>query len=125
VRPKLLDFVALAVAVGVIAAISVRVYGGGGRPVVEVRGAYSQEWVFPLDSEESLKVRGPLGDTEVVISGGAVRIVESPCPEKICIRTGAISRPGQTIACLPNQVIVVIRGESRAHPGEQVDAFSW
>lgn len=118
-RLRILDFVAFALAVAIIAGIAAGVYGGDGRPVIEIRGA-SQEWVFPLDSEQSLAVEGPLGQTVVRISGGQVRVLSSPCPEKICVKTGAIARPGQTIACLPNRVFIVIRGSSR----EQVDAFS-
>jgi hypothetical protein len=109
--------------VATIAVIAARVYGGGGQPVIEIKGP-SQEWVFPLDTRQTLEVEGPLGDTIVEISGGAVRVVDSPCPEKICVKTGQISRPGQTIACLPNRVFVVIRGVPRDESGEEIDAFS-
>lgn len=100
--------------------MAVRVYSGSGRPVIEVRGP-SGQWIFPVDSRQTLEVEGPLGTTLVEIQGGSVRVVDSPCPEKICIRTGSISRPGQTIACLPNRVIVVIRGGT----GDEIDAFSF
>jgi hypothetical protein len=65
-------------------------------------------------------VPGPLGDTVVVIENGSVRVVSSPCPEKICIKTGRISKPGQWIACLPNKVFISIRGRR----SEQPDAIS-
>jgi len=69
-------------------------------------------------------VEGPLGATVVEITPGSVRVVDSPCPEKICVKTGSISRPGETIACLPNRVFVVIRGASREEGAGDVDAFS-
>ena len=103
--------------------IALQVYGSGGRAVIEVRGD-AQHWVFPLDSTETLEVQGPLGTTTVEISPGSVRVLDSPCPEKICVKTGSISRPGQTIACLPNRVFVVIRGASGDDEGGEADAYS-
>ncbi|MBN1836501.1 MAG: NusG domain II-containing protein [Spirochaetales bacterium] len=100
--------------------VAVRVYGSEGTPVIEVRGA-SESWLFPLDSRQTLEVPGPLGITTVEIADGSVRVVDSPCSEKTCIKSGSISRPGQTIACLPNRVFVVIRGRAR----EEIDAFSF
>jgi hypothetical protein len=119
-RLKSLDLLLFALALGIIALIAVKVYATTGTPVVRISGS-GQEWVFPLDAEETLRVPGPLGDTVVRIHDGSVRVLDSPCPEKICVATGAVSRPGQTIACLPNRVLVVIRGQAR----EEVDAFSF
>jgi hypothetical protein len=123
IRPKALDFIVLALALGVIALIALRVYASGGQPVIEIRGD-TQEWVFPLHSRETVEVSGPLGNTIVEVTPGAVRVVDSPCPEKICVKSGSISRPGQTIACLPNRVFVVIRGDPRDQGGAGIDAFS-
>ena len=79
-----------------------------------------QQWIYPLDGEVTLRIPGPLGDTMVVIEDGTVRVTSSPCPEKICIKTGRISKPGQWIACLPNRVFISIRGRR----SEQPDAIS-
>ncbi len=48
---------------------------------------------------------------EMVIQTSAertIRVLESNCPDKICVNTGAVSRDGQSIACLPNHVIIKI-----------------
>ena len=90
-----------------------------GAPAAGALGA-EQQWIYPLDSEATVRVPGPLGDTVVVIRDGAVQVASSPCPEKICIKTGRISKPGQWIACLPNRVFISIRGRRR----EQPDAIS-
>jgi hypothetical protein len=111
---KWLDLAALAAALAVIALVSVRAYGHGtGAAAVHLRGP-GQEWVFPLDQDRTLSVHGPLGDTVVELRGGQARVLSSPCSEKICVRTGAIARPGQWIACLPNRVFLDIQGSSRA-----------
>jgi len=39
-----------------------------------------------------------------------VWVSASDCPTQDCVRTGAISRPGQSIVCLPEQVIVKLVG---------------
>jgi len=59
---------------------------------------------------------------QVVIENGSVRVISSPCPEKICILTGAISRPGNWIACLPSGIFLRIEGKSR---GGEPDAVTF
>ncbi len=75
--------------------------------VIEASGA---QWIYTLDQDRVERVRGPLGDTIVVIRDGAARVESSPCPDKLCVLAGAISRPGQWVACLPNKVMVRIGG---------------
>lgn len=44
------------------------------------------------------------------IEGRKARILESNCPDKICVKTGYISKAGESIICLPHKVIVEITG---------------
>ena len=46
----------------------------------------------------------------VVIENGAVSVTESDCPDGVCVNSGAISREGQAIVCVPAGVIVRIGG---------------
>ena len=48
---------------------------------------------------------------KVVVSDGAVWVAEADCPDKLCEKCGAISRSGETIVCLPNQLVVSIPGK--------------
>jgi hypothetical protein len=121
IRVTPLDFAAFGLALAVVALVAVRVYAGSnGAPAVHLRGQ-RQEWIFPLDSDRTVAVPGPLGDTVVQIRRGQARVLSSPCPEKICVRSGAIARPGQWIACLPNRVFIDIQ----AGPRDTVDAYSF
>jgi hypothetical protein len=63
-----------------------------------------------------------LGDTLVEIRGKAVFIEASPCRNKTCIAAGSIDKPGQWLACLPNEVFVSIEGR-RADEGLDATAF--
>ncbi len=116
-----LDILAVALCLAVVAVVAARAYGARGeRALVELDGRDGQ-WLYPLESSRTVLVAGPLGETTVVIAGGKVRVTDSPCPEKICVRTGAVSRPGQFIACLPNRVFVAVKGA----PEGAIDAYSF
>lgn len=138
VRIRALDISIFVLALMVIGLISLQTYvRGGGTPEITIEAAgvpaagapaadrdaaasTEKQWIFPLDAQTTLRVPGPLGETVVVIEEGSARVVSSPCAEKICIKTGRISKPGQWIACLPNRVFISIRGRR----SEQPDAIS-
>lgn len=52
-------------------------------------------------------------DFEFEIKDGAIRVAKSPCRNKICVHTGFISNPAQTIACLPEKMLVKIKGKEK------------
>jgi hypothetical protein len=68
---------------------------------------------YPLDSDQTIRVAGPLGESVVRIEKGKVRMESSPCPEQICQSMGSISRIGSSIACLPNRIFIRIDGQTR------------
>lgn len=41
-----------------------------------------------------------------------IRFKHSECPDKVCVLTGWITKPGQTAVCLPSGIIVKIIGET-------------
>ena len=48
----------------------------------------------------------------VTATGGAVSVTQSDCPGQDCLHTGRITRAGQSIVCLPEQVIVTLEGKT-------------
>ena len=48
---------------------------------------------------------------EVTVSGGEVSVTDSDCPDRICVKTGRISKDGQSIVCIPARVVIRITGE--------------
>ena len=48
----------------------------------------------------------------VTAAGGAVSVTQSDCPGQDCLHTGRITRAGQSIVCLPEQVIVTLEGKT-------------
>ena len=118
---KPLDFAALALSVGVAVFFAVSVYGGAVQPsLVSIQSEGGTE-VYPLGEDRTVAVAGPLGDTIVEIDGeGHAAVVESPCPNKLCIQAGRLSRQGDWSACMPNKVFVRIDGGAAQEGG--VDA---
>jgi len=61
---------------------------------------------------------------EIKADKGA-RILDSDCPAKICVHTGWIRMPGETIVCLPNKILLEIQGtkeEYDASPTNNLEA---
>ena len=48
----------------------------------------------------------------LVIENGACAITEADCPDKLCVGMGKIHYSGQSIICLPHQVVIAIVGEN-------------
>ncbi len=69
----------------------------------------TQEFVYPMDKEQSIKVQGRIGSTEIEIKNGKFRFVYSECSGGQCMKSGWISLPMMPIVCLPNGVSVVIK----------------
>lgn len=53
-------------------------------------------------------------EIKVEIKNNSIRIVESDCPHRICVHSGAISRPGEIIVCVPNKVMIEIQGKDES-----------
>ena len=71
-------------------------------------------------SEDGIReVTGPLGVTRIEVRERRVRVLSSPCPQKLCQRAGWIGSAGEMVVCLPNEVVVRLPGR---RPG--VDALS-
>ena len=50
------------------------------------------------------------GHITLLIEQGGVFVEYADCPTQSCVRTGKITRAGESIVCLPNRVIVTLEG---------------
>ena len=68
----------------------------------------------PLAENESSRftLQGKNGPFTVETQAGRIRIVESTCPDKFCVKRGWISSPGESIICVPYEVIIYFDTES-------------
>jgi hypothetical protein len=70
----------------------------------------------------TIEIRTERGYDRLRVHDNGIEVVESDCPEKICISMGFIDRVGETIICLPNRMIVEIVGDGGDRL--EVDAIS-
>lgn len=95
-----------------------RVYG-----VVEVNSVFAQKISLGEDGPIlRFNVEGFLGDTLLEVQNNKIRILDSSCPDKDCVRQGWISRPGQVLVCLPNRVVVKIQSDDTE---DELDGISF
>ena len=88
----------------------------GGTVTVQIDG----EAVMELPLSEDLQI--VLGEGEhintLVIRDGKAQVVDASCPDRICVRQGAVQYAGESIVCLPHKLIVTVEGG----PPSDVDA---
>lgn len=109
------DRLVLYALVGVGVVLLAAAHGGGAAPAggtarIDAAGGWSR--VVPLDENARYEVPGPLGPSVVEVRDGAVLMSSSPCPGRVCERMGPARRPGESIVCVPNGVVVVVGGDA-------------
>ena len=87
-------------------------FGGSGEWVrVTLRGEVYGEYPLKEDREVSIEGRNYLR-----IRGGEADMVSADCPDQICVHSRPISKQGESLICLPNQVVVtILSGERSAY----------
>lgn len=112
-RPGWGDLVAAAVVVlTALALLAVRAWlAPDGREAVVTTPDGS--FVLPLDEDTVRTVDGNDGIAVVIaVEDGSVRFVSSGCPDQICVRSGSLTKAGDTAACVPAGVSVRLMGEA-------------
>lgn len=57
-----------------------------------------------------VNARGEIGVMTIEIADDSVKVVDSPCKDKYCMKQGEIDSPGESIICLPGKVKITIQG---------------
>ncbi len=114
---RALDYVALLVAFAVIIVFSYAAAGGGEGQQVNIESEEGN-FVYPLNEDRELTLKGPLGTTDIEIRDGRIRVVRDPGPQQICVRQGWIERSGEWLACLPSRIFIQVTGAN----DEDIDA---
>lgn len=91
----------------------------GGMLEVSVNGKHYGS--YPLFIERDIKITNN-GHTNIFrIQNGTVKMISADCKNQVCVHSAAISRTSQSIACLPNRVLLKIVNEEDK---EAYDAIS-
>ena len=100
---------ALAVACGVL--VWGRSGGGAAAAVVSVDGAEVER--IALDRLTGVEERTYANNgytLHVTFGPEGAEVTSSDCPTQDCVHTGAISRDGQSIVCLPARIVIQLEG---------------
>ena len=104
----------LLIAIGaVMSVISVSSTVSGDKAVVTVDGKLYG--TYDLSRDHNVVIRRDGYINEFIIKDGQVQMTKSDCKNQICVHQGRISRAGQTIACLPNRVLIRIEQNRGSH----------
>ncbi len=76
--------------------------------MITVDGKIFKEVELKENTHLDIDVNTQYGNNEVHIENGEVHMHESDCKDKICMKMGKISLPGDSIICLPNRLMVKI-----------------
>ena len=63
---------------------------------------------------KTIPIETEFGYNLIEIGDNEIRVIEADCPDKIDVKQGYISRIGETIVCLPNKMVVEIKGVDNA-----------
>ncbi len=80
----------------------------GGWAVVTVNGSEVARYSLLTDGRYELNG----GSNVLVIEDHSAHMAEASCPDHICVDMGRIRYTGQSIVCLPNRLVVTIKGVS-------------
>ena len=117
----LLFFIFIAVA-ALIAAVPL-VRSSDGAPRVRIIAQGELAGIYPLDIDNEIEIERDGHRNVVVIKDNTVHMDYSDCKNQVCVNTGKISKPGETIVCLPNYVIVeIVSSEEGGEDDEAIDA---
>lgn len=74
---------------------------------------YKGEVYKSFDLKNSDNMEFSVNNVEIKAENGKVCVISSTCHDKVCVKEGFIKRAGETIACVPNGVVITISGKSR------------
>ena len=114
-KPNFWDAVVVLAVVALAALSAMTVWRGGGETgtLMAVVTADGQEIdrFAPAELLDAPRAYSYNGVTlTVAADGNGLRVTSSDCPTQDCVRTGTISRGGQSIVCLPARIIIQLTG---------------
>lgn len=80
----------------------------GGTVSVQVDGKLVME--LPLNEDRSLVLGEGEHTNTLVIADGKAQVIGASCPDRICVRQGAVQYDGESIVCLPHRLVITVRG---------------
>ncbi len=84
----------------------------GARLVAIITVNHREVAMVALNKNSGFNVQGALGEITLQIEKNSIRVRHSTCPNQVCVRQGAARRSGEMLVCVPNRLVVWLRGEA-------------
>lgn len=75
---------------------------------------------YPLDTDQEIDIIDGDHSNHITIKNGSCQMTYSNCYNQVCVDTGAITKTGKQIVCLPHKICVEIKSKS----GGDIDVIS-
>jgi hypothetical protein len=90
-----------------------------GQACIEVHGKLIKKIDLSVKGRKAtFKIQGVMGPATLEIAHNRIRMLDAPCPDRICVRRGWIGKPGESIVCIPNEINIYIEN------GDRLDAVT-
>lgn len=66
--------------------------------------------------DETIEINGAV----IIVKDGEIGFTENDCEDKICVKSGMLSKKGDTAACVPKRIVITVSGGS-----DDVDAIAF
>ncbi len=73
------------------------------------------KYELTLSKEQTIRLKEFDPPVEIEIHNNAIRIIRNDCVQKICLKMGYISKPGEMIVCVPKKILIYIPFSNDQH----------
>lgn len=78
---------------------------------VQVNGKEIKKIIFDKSIVgKTIPIETKYGYNLIEVGDNEISVIEASCPDQIDVKQGRISRIGETIVCLPNKMVIEIKG---------------
>lgn len=69
------------------------------------------KYTVRLDEVEKSYILSPREGTEITVDKGKIAFTHAKCRDALCINSGWLDSAGQTAACLPEKIVIVLQSD--------------
>ena len=74
---------------------------------------YDNIHLSSFEGEKTFNIKTKNGTNTILVENNTIKIVEANCNDELCVKQGEASKVGQNIICLPNKLIIEIKGDEK------------
>ena len=114
-KPLIGDWLVIAVSIVAVIVLFQQFWSFAPASQLKIRQGSKVVGIYDLSQTRELRIKGPIGESIIVINNGQARFKQSPCPNQYCVHQGWLSHAGQVAICLPNQVSLQLLGAKNTY----------